>query len=335
MSNFNQSTDLPSDDALEQLLRRASPRPMPPQADEASVREAVRTEWRKVSSKHRTRRRMASLAVAATVVLGVFAAFNLLRVPGVEAVQVAAIEKSIGSIYLLGDSSELRETRDLSSVLSGQTIVTGDQAGIALAWGAGGSMRMDENTRLEFIDNETVYLKAGRIYFDSRPSSLIAGVADAERLVVRTDHGEVAHLGTQFVTGVDDRALTVSVREGQVSIDGQYHRHVASSGEQVTFSGRQRPTVLSISRAGEGWNWVSQMSPSPDVDGKPLYEFLLWACRELGLEIHWEGQAEQVAHAAILKGSIDSEPAEAMRLRLASADLEWRINDGVIYVSDN
>ncbi len=337
MSDFERSTGVASDDALEQLLKHATPRPMPSSSDEATARQAVRAEWQNVSSRHQSRRRVLSFAIAATVLISVFAVFNLFRMPVVEAVQVASIQKSFGSLYLLGESSELRETQDLASVLSGQTIVTGSQAGIGLAWGNGGSMRMDENTRVEFVDDETVYLKSGRIYFDSSPPALVAGISagDTAKFVVHTDLGEVAHIGTQFMTGVDAGTLTVSVREGQVAVEGEYHSHVASSGEQLTLSGRQRPAVLSIGRSGEGWEWVNQTSPPADVDGKTLHEFLLWACRELGLEIQWEGQAEQVARDAILRGRIDTEPAEALRQRLATAALEWHIDEGVIYVGEN
>ncbi|MBT8089919.1 MAG: FecR family protein [Gammaproteobacteria bacterium] len=337
MSDFEHSTGVTSDDALEQLLKRATPRPMPSSSDEATVRQAVRAEWQNVSNRHKSRRRMMSFAIAATVLISVFAVLSVFRLSGVDAVQVASIEKSFGSIYLLGESSELRETRDLANVLSGQTIVTGSQAGIGLAWLNGGSMRMDENTRVEFVNDATVYLKSGRIYFDSSPPALIAGITTGgmAEFVVHTDLGKVAHIGTQFMTGVDAGTLTVSVREGQVGVEGQYHSQIASSGEQLTLSGRQRPAVLSISRSGESWEWVSRTSPPANVDGKTLHEFLLWACRELGLEIQWEGQAEQVARGAILRGRIDTEPAEALRQRMATAALAWHIDQGVIYIGEN
>jgi hypothetical protein len=54
----------------------------------------------------------------------------------------------------------------------------------------------------------------------------------------------------------------------------------------------------------------------------------------MGLEMQFEGQAETVARSAILKGRIDTAPAEALRLRLATAALDWRIEEGVIYITD-
>ena len=255
MSDFDQSTSTPSDDALEQLLKHASPRPTPSRSDEAAVRQAVRGEWQKLTEKRQSRRRVWQFAVAATVLVGVFSVFGVLRVPAVEAVQVATLQKSFGSIYLLGEKSELRETRDLSLVSVGQTIVTGDATGVALAWGEGGSLRLDENTRVRFTAGNSVYLESGQIYFDSEPSILLAGTATVRSgdFSVITDHGEVAHIGTQFIVGVDTDELTVSVREGRVTVDGAYHDHVAMTGQQVTLSGRQQPSVLTVSQSGGIW----------------------------------------------------------------------------------
>lgn len=59
------------DESLEQLLSKASPRPLPDQAAAAVVRETVRAEWRAVTGKHRSRKRIVNFALAATVLIGV------------------------------------------------------------------------------------------------------------------------------------------------------------------------------------------------------------------------------------------------------------------------
>lgn len=326
-----------ADEALEQLLRHASPRPTPSDSDKAIVRQAVRAEWQAVTGRRQVRLRLAGFAIAATVVIGVFAALTLLPLRDTEAVQVASIEKSFGSIYLLAETSELLETDTLSSIRAGQTIVTGDVAGMALGWGTGGSLRMDASTRVRFLDESSVFLESGRIYFDSRSPALAGdpGSGDTADFVVVTEYGEVAHVGTQFMTRIGDGKLTVSVREGEVRVDNRFQEYVASSGEQMTIAGSAQPVVLSISGSGEDWAWVGRTSPVTEVDGRSLHEFLLWACRETGLEFHYEGNAEQIArHEAFLKGAIYTEPLEALKLRLESAGLEWAIVDGAIYVSD-
>jgi len=324
-------------EALEDLLRHASPRPTPSTDDEAAARAAVHTEWRDLTGRRRTRRRVMQYAVAATVLLGVFAGFNLFRGPVVETVRVATIQKSVGPVYLLGEQAELRETIDLANILSGQTIVTGSGAGLAVAWDGGGSIRLDENSRVEFTSDLAVFLKSGRVYFDSQGSSLVAGIdaGGTPQLTLRTELGDVEHLGTQYMTAVDSGRLIVSVREGQVAIDGTYHDHVASTGQQVTLSGSTQPSILSIDASSDAWSWIHKTTPTANVDGKSVHEFLRWVCREMGLELEFEGSAEIVAREAILKGTIDTVPAEALRLRLATAALDWRIDEGVIYISEN
>lgn len=324
-------------DALEDLLRHASPRPSPTDDGIAIARAAVRAEWQEVTGRRNTRRRIARYAIAATVLLGVFAAFNVFRVPGFEAVQVASIEKKIGSIYVLSKQSELHESIDLTNVLSGQTIITGDDAGLALAWASGGSIRVDENTRVGFTDKKSIYLESGRIYFDSQGASLITGIdaGGGPALTIRTDLGDIEHLGTQYMTEISQETLIVSVREGDVSIDGRFYDQTIASGQQARLTGRQQPSVLSVSAAGQMWGWIQRTTPAVDVDGKSLHEFLVWVCREMGLELKFEGRAETVARESILVGNIDTAPADALRLRLATADLHSRTEGGVIYISDN
>lgn len=336
MTDIDSIADARDDDMLERLLKEAAPRPVPSSEDAAKVHRAVHDEWRKVAARQRARRKVMQYAMAATVLLGLFAVFNTFRAPPGENIEVASIQKTVGAIYLLGDAEELRQTDDLSRVVIGQTIVTGNQSGIALAWGDGGSVRVDENTRVEFVARDRIYLHSGRVYFDSESSMLSSGVTatDSGSFVVQTEHGQVTHTGTQFMTQARGGKMIVSVREGKVAVANDFHQHTAGPGEQVTLAGHQRPSVLRTGVTGGNWNWAARMAPAMVVDGRPLIDFLRWASRELGLTLAFEGGAEAVAQQAILRGSIDKEPSEALRLRLASAALAWRIDEGVIYISN-
>ena len=326
------------DKSLEQLLSKATRRAVPNPEDTAAAREAVRLEWQAVSGKHRSRRKTLRFAVAATVLISLFSLFNVFRAPDAELVIVASIQKSFGSIYLLSDQSQLTRADNLTSIHAGQVIVTGDEAGIALAWAGGGSVRLDKGTEVEFRDGNIVYLRSGRIYFDSMPSGLVAGtsVGGEGSFEIETDYGVISHIGTQFMTHVDGKELRVSVREGRVGIAGRYYPHTAERGEQVLISGRQRPVVLSIPEYGAAWDWIGQTSPSVDVDGKSVYVFLSWVSRELGMSIEYGNDVvEQIARRAILEGQVDTEPGEALRLRMMTAALEWQYQEGVIYVSNS
>ena len=108
------------------------------------------------------------------------------------------------------------------------------------------------------------------------------------------------------------------------------------AGEQVVISGRQPPVVLNISEYGDAWDWVSHTSPTITVDGKSVHAFLTWVGRELGMRIEYvDGDVEDLAHEAMLEGRVDTDPAEALRLRMLTAALDWQFAEGVIYVSNS
>ena len=334
MSNSSEQFSIRDDKLVEELLGHAAPRPAPPAEDEAVVRDAVHAEWQAVTGRIRTRRRVTQFAIAATVILGLALSFNALRVGNGTAVQVATIDRSDGAIYLLGEQSELQEMTGLDAIAAGQIVVTGDAAGIGLVWGNGGSLRIDENSRVEFTSPDSIYLRYGRIYFDSQAKRVAAAISGSG-FQVNTDHGSVSHLGTQYMAFTDTGRLQVSVREGEVKVDGNYAATAtAAEGQQLTLHGAARPTIVNFHGYGEAWDWVEATAPVAEVDGKTVHEFLLWVGRETGLKITYESPAaEQKARVGILRGNIDDlNPRDELRLRMAGEDLDYHIDEGNIYV---
>lgn len=326
------------DESLEQLLSNASPRPVPAPADTAAVHEAVRAEWRTVSGRRRSRRRLMNYAVAATILVSAFSLFNSFSTPDVDISRVAMLQKSYGSIFVVGEHSTWTQVDDLLEIHPDQKIATGNNSGIALAWASGGSVRLGADTTVEFVDDSSVYLHTGKIYFDSTPSELITGATAANigSFQIQTNHGVVSHTGTQFMTEVKADELVVSVREGRVSVAGIYYPHMAYPGDQVRFQGSRRPTTLSIDGYGESWDWIGRSSPSIDVHGKSAYQLLRWAGRELGREIAFSSDAvEQELRDAVQKARFDMAPGEALQMLIDTADIDLRYEEGKIYVSNN
>ena len=324
-----------SNDIVEELLERATPRPAPPGEDERMVREAVTAEWQSVAGKVKMRKRVFHFAIAATVLLGIAISFNALQVSNVQPMQVATIDRNHGSIYLVGEQSLMQEASDLSSVFAGQIIETGGDAGISLEWGNGGSLRINKNTRVEFTSADSVYLRSGQIYFDSQ--FVTTAAITGSGLEINTNHGLVKHLGTQYMTEIDTRDLIVSVREGKVEVDGQYiDKKVASAGEQMKISGGAAPVVLNIDGYGEAWAWAEEMAPVVDMNGKSTYDLLERIGRETGLALRFENEeAESTARAGELFGLIDTDPRSELALRMSGEDLSYRIDGGTIYVSSS
>ncbi len=315
-------------DAVEALLESAAPRPRPPAEDEQLVRDAVYAEWQDVTGQRRLRQRTLQFAFAASVLLAVAVMFNAFRATDITPMQVAAIGKTHGPVHLLGEHDEFRDLADATVAYSGQIILTGENAGIGLDWGRGGSLRVDQRTRIEFESDATVYLHSGRIYFDSQtPGSQAI-------LTIKTDHGSVMHVGTQYMAESNGDGLVVSVREGEVEIDGHFYDHSASKGKQVRIAGSARPSVVDLPVYGGAWSWVEAMSPTIVLDGMSTHEFLEWVGREIGHDIAYaSADAESIALRGILKGTVDTDPRNALRVRMMGEDLSYEFDGGTIIVS--
>lgn len=333
---MREDATLQTEEPLELLLRRARPRRAPPDADRRQVRRVVEAEWLAVTARRHRRRRRQVLVAAAAVLLAVAGALYSLRFPGVAPVAVATIERSVGSLYLLGERSEVTEAGKLSILTAGQTIVTGLESGTAMRWHQGGQLRLDADTRLELLARDAVFLQSGRLYFDSQASPLSDSEAPAEsHFIVRTPQGTVSPAGTQFMTAQDGRTLTVSVREGEVQVDGDYYDGSASAGQQLTLEGRNRPVLTNIPVAGGAWSWIESISASTAFENPSVYQFLAWVARETGLQLRFATpQAEQIARRERLIGRVDAAPRDALRLWMSTVDLDWHIDGDVIIIGE-
>jgi ferric-dicitrate binding protein FerR (iron transport regulator) len=324
MKQMDQERDLRSEQALEELLSKAKPRPQPPVQDEVLIRQAVRAEWDQVTNRRIRTRRMIRFAFAASVLLAVFASLNALRGPfdGNQLHQVASIEKQFGTLTMLNDD---------------QAVETGSDSGLTLAWNDGGSLRLDQNTRVEFKSGAEIYLHSGRIYFDSMPSGIPAVVTNPNKakLTIRSEAGTVRHFGTQFIAELDGHGLNVLVREGHVMIDAPNGSETATAGQKLTVSSNGQTTVHDVEVTGGEWKWIEKTSPSFTLDNRPIMEFLTWVSRETGQPLRISGDIQQMINTKELRGVVDMEPSRALQTYMQTIAVEWHIEDGVIVIGGN
>lgn len=339
MNQMNEEQELRSERALEDLLRKAEPRPLPPQEDEQLVRRAVRAEWDQVTKRRTRNRHLANFALAASVLVAVLVTLNALRGPfagrGFE--QVASIEKQFGIIKVLG-SEQAGSDGEIQTIGGGQSVETGDESGLTLAWNDGGSLRLDQNTRVKFDSESEIYLQSGRIYFDSMPSGVPTVMTNPGRakLTIRTDAGTVQHFGTQFITQTDGHELSVLVREGRVTVEGTSAKEMATVGQKLTVKRNGETSVQVVGKSGGDWQWIEKTSPSLTLDNRPIIEFLTWVSRETGQPLRFESRtAETIAMERVLHGVADIEPSRALPIYMKTTALTWRIEDGAIVISDD
>ncbi|MFQ6006074.1 MAG: FecR domain-containing protein [Woeseia sp.] len=338
---MKQQTDLRSEQALEELLSQAEPRPLPPQQDEKLIRRAVHAEWDKLTKRRVRNRRLTSFALAASVLVAVLIGLNVLRGPfdAGEFQQIASIQKQFGIVKVWSKEQAGADGTEMSEIGSGH-VETGQRSGLTLGWNDGGSLRLDENTRVEFESMSAIYLQYGRIYFDSMPKGIPSVITDPDRgrLAIRTDTGTVQHYGTQFITQVRGDELSVLVREGRVSIEGNRVKETATVGQKLTVTGDGQTLIDVVGVTGGDWAWIEKTSPAFVLDNRPIIEFLTWVSRESGKRLDFASPGvEKVAREKELRGITgvtEMEPSRALDIYMPTTGLRWRTENGVIVVDD-
>ena len=217
-----------------------------------------------------------------------------------------------------------------------RAVETGSESGLAVGWHDGGSLRIDENTTVVFESVDQIYLQQGRVYFDSEAGPLSSQPAKggAIELSIRTDHGVIRHLGTQYMTKVGAEELVISVREGVVSIDGNVTAR-ASAGQQFAISA-SGSLAINDTNGVDDWEWVEKSTPAVNLNGRFVAEALAWVSRESGRTISYSSDgAEMVAKQSELRGDMQLPPTRALEIFMLMVDLNVRIDGEVIVVSED
>ncbi len=321
--------DAPDSDAVATLLSHAEPRPVPPSHVEEEIRSSVHAEWQSIVQQRKRGALRRQLAIAASLLVAVSAGLFLLNQPPTVGVTVANVDKQIGNVTLSTDDSENRQLSGASTFSTGDVVETRRNAALGLSWHRGGSLRLDADTRLEFVDEQTVYLHSGRVYFDSEDE-----VAPFD-FVVQTSHGSLTHVGTRYMAAADNEELIVTVREGRVRIDGRGRDTTAGTGKRVEIRGSGSPVALNASGYGDAWVWVEAVSPSISKENRSVHDFLSWVTRETGYQLIYDDRAvEALASTTVLSGRVQADPRTELRLTMLTTDMDYELDSqsGVIRV---
>lgn len=323
-----------TDTVLESLFSHASARKRPPAEDEQAVREALRSEWTEITRRRR-RRTYFAYGIAASLLLATVVSVNMLNrdVPALPPIQLASVEKQSGNIFVRRAGQPSSESRRLSktTLYAGQVVSTAQAARLAVELRTGESLRIDEGTELVLTAESQIELIKGRIYVDSNQAGTSSGRVGA--LEIATFAGVIRHLGTQYMAGINDSAVEVSVREGKVSITTGKNESVATPGQQISVAQSGEASLSAIATHGVMWEWTELVTPEFNLDGRSAFDFIHWVGRETGHSVTFEDNiAERLARATELRGSIDLEPMRALDLILQTSDLEPSVEKGTIRI---
>jgi ferric-dicitrate binding protein FerR (iron transport regulator) len=315
------------DATVRDLLRQ--PRPAAVDAARAArVRPAVYAAWKEAAGGTRRWKRWVALAAAAVLVFAI--ALTLVNRPEPGAPQAAVPIAStlfVTSEVVFQQDEQARAGRIGEQLRPGTRITTHDgRAAIVLANGV--ELRLDSNTDITLDTDRSMSLASGALYLDS---SHRTGQPQTVAIVARGT--VIRNIGTRYEVRVSDQELRVRVRDGRVEVSGPFGMREADGGGQlrVTSSGivaGRAPT------SGADWDWIVRATRPPQLEGRPLPEFLAWAEREGGRPIRYADPALERANAAtIVYGAIERlSVEEALDVVLPSCGLARRTDGDVITI---
>ena len=316
------------DAVLRELLRQ--PRPSAVDAARAArVRPAVHAAWKDATAGRRSWKRTFALAAAAVLVLaGALTLVNWLRERGAPQTSAPlASTRFVTSEVVIHYDGQARGGRVGEELAPGTRITTnGGRAAIVLTNGV--ELRLDSNTALTLDTERSMSLTSGALYLDS---SNRTGAPETVAIVARGT--VIRDIGTRYEVRLSNQELRVRVRDGRVEVLSAFGMREADRGGElsVTSSGilaGRAPT------AGADWDWIVRASRPPQLEGRPLPEFLAWAEREGGREIRFADPAlEQANRATIVYGSIERLTVdEALDVVLPSCGLARHTEGDVITI---
>lgn len=332
MNNDDTDSDTRDEDLLAELFANVTPRSKPAADAEDRAFTILEAQWRDLTNRRKRRNRMLSWGIAASLILSIGIAFKWLDdTPQTALVPVAAIARATGGTIHTGKQRIDSGTTNFSPLFIGEKLVTGSGSRIALSWNSGGSLRIDENSEIQFISTSEIQLVSGRVYFDSLPFD--RKVDAPSSFSIDTVVGRISHVGTQFLTGVSESIVTVSVREGLVQIDSpKFVSRVPSRNEiRITADGRQSEQL--VEPYDESWRWVEEIAPPFDPQGRTAEDMVAWISRETGRPFRFRSKnAELNAASTSLVGLNNLSPLQALNAMQYATDLRYDIIDEKIVI---
>lgn len=320
-------------DPLEKLLQYAGRREAVDRRRAQRVEEHLFSRWRDLVRERRMRQRRrrvkmigGGLALAAGVAMVV-----VILLPGVTpAPIVAEVERSVGTV-LGGERGEPLTDLLTGSILhAGGVLETAGTGGAGLKLKSGHSLRVSASSRLR-LEVDRILLDRGRVYLDS------GAAGSPQSVAVHSSYGAVREVGTQYQVQLLPNGIEVSVREGLVHVDRRGNTLTARAGEALRLDDGGLYDREEIPIHGERWQWVTELSPTLDIDGRTVAQVLDWLSRENGWRIRYaSAEIERRAHVTQLNGSIDGLDAEdALATVMITTGWNYVLGDGLVVIGDD
>lgn len=319
----------PDTDPLAEIIRAAGHRPAPPEEHYKQIFAAAHTVWRRKVAGRRRRRWLAVAASIAGVAVTAGVIQGLLPSEPSQAARLALLQGAVE--YVPHDSTTWRRVADPGMVLTAGTRVrTGIGGRAALMLAGGGSLRIDQGTRIVLAD-PFVELVSGTLYFDSDGRPATAPVE------IRTAFGVVRDTGTQFEVRAGPGSMRVRVRTGQIAIVGSPVTDdvVARAGNEIEVMPDREPVERPFAPDDPAWSWAESLAVAPSAQTQSILAWLNWIAHESGKRLEFESRnAELRAQIEDFVGDPKGlTPMQLLGLITATSDFSYELtDDGAILI---
>ena len=292
-----------SDAQLEMLLRATGPRPAAPAERAGRVRRTAHAVFRMQARAARRRRLAWGLGLATAALLVAGAALPIFLGPG--APELARIARVTGEGSIHSRGFLLPRTRPALSggpVRARNEVSTATEGRLAFTMDRGGSVRLAAGSRVRLLDRRVVELQRGALYVDSEQGR----AAEADPIEIRTPLGRVLEKGTQFEVRLLEDTVRVRVRRGSVEMRRGEMGIDVGAGHELEIDSHGATRTRELPPFDPDWDWVEDIAPPLEIQGRTLREFLEWAALESGMRLQFAD--EDLANAAstiVLSGSIE------------------------------
>ena len=126
--------------------------------------------------------------------------------------------------------------------------------------------------------------------------------------------------------------LGVSVREGEVTIEGDRIDVGVGAGEGIWYSADGRFERRRVAAYDEEWRWSADIAPLEDFAGHTTGDVLDWVARETGLGVRYASERARRLADSQARGIASLPPLPALRTIPVMTSLQVSIDGGLIVV---
>jgi hypothetical protein len=237
------------------------------------------------------------LATAASVLLACGLAFVTLSEWSASQPVAAQLAHRVNTVEYYRADGDWRSPTAAEPFLAGDRLRIAQGSYATVTMSGGTVLRLDEDTQMRFVDDDTVYLDRGAVY---------AEAPGASTLTVETAAGTARDIGTRFEVRIVDAGWQVQVREGRVIVnDNVAGEAFADAGERLRIAAGDEVSREEVGPADASWQWTQAALKPMAIEGVALSDYLAWWSRESGIEVHYQRAIDEALSAqTLLHGSI-------------------------------